>query len=80
MKPTKELFALWKKFATARFHVGPFVVGCNQSASEVDALLLRPIYDNAPLTHGFCKELVEHGENLWTFVDVDGIRADQQRR
>ena len=33
---------------------------------EIDALLLRGYFN--PLTRGFCKELVEHGEHLWTFV------------
>ena len=38
----------------------------------LDALLLRGYYN--ALTHGFCKELVEHGEHLWTFLDVEGVQ------
>src|SRR5204863_3812768 len=34
-------------------------------------LLLRGYYNE--LTCGFCKELVEHKDNLWTFVDDDRI-------
>jgi transposase len=34
--------------------------------------LLLGGYFNA-LTRGFCKELWEHRENLWTFVDVAGV-------
>jgi transposase len=37
----------------------------------VDALLLRG-YFNAR-TSGFCKELWEHREHLWTFVAVEGV-------
>ena len=71
MKPTKELFALWKKVRDGTISRRTFRRRMQPIRQRVDALLLRG-YDNA-LTHGFCKELVEHGEHLWTFVDVDGI-------
>ena len=38
---------------------------------EVEALLLRG-YFNAR-THGFCRELWDHHENLWTFAEVEGV-------
>ena len=38
---------------------------------QVEGLLLRG-YFNARL-HGFCKELYEHRERLWVFVDVEGV-------
>jgi transposase len=71
MKPTKELFALWKKVRDGTISRRTFQRRMQPIRQRVDALLLRG-YCN-PLTHGFCKELVEHGENLWTFVDVEGI-------
>ena len=39
---------------------------------QINSLLLRG-YSNAR-TYGFCKELVEHKGNLWTFVEVEGIQ------
>ena len=39
---------------------------------RVDALLLRGYYNAR--TYGFCKELVEHREYLWTFVDHEGVQ------
>src|ERR1700722_161554 len=71
MKPTKELFALWKKVRDGTISRRTFRRRMQPIRQRVDALLLRGYYN--ALTHGFCKELVEHGEHLWTFVAVDGI-------
>ena len=73
MRPiTLEMFALWKKCATARCrarHLPP--PHENRSVKKIDALLLRG-YCNT-LTYGFCQEPIEHKDNLWTFVDDDRI-------
>ena len=71
MKPTKELFALWKKVRDGTISRRTFQRRMKPIRQRVDALLLRGYYN--ALTNGFCKELVEHGEHLWTFVDVEGI-------
>jgi hypothetical protein len=39
--------------------------------AELESLLLRG-YFNARV-HGFCKCLWEHRQNLWTFVEVQGV-------
>jgi transposase len=70
MKPTEELFALWKKVRDGTISRRRFQAQMQPIRQRVDALLLRG-YCNA-LTSGFCKELVEHGEHLWTFIDVEG--------
>src|SRR5471030_1045500 len=71
MKPTKELFALWKKVRDGTISRRTFRRKMQPIRQRVDALLLRG-YFNA-LTHNFCKELVEHGKHLWTFIDVEGV-------
>jgi transposase len=71
MKPTKELFALWKKVRDGTISRRTFRRQMQPIRQRVDALLLRG-YCNA-LTYGFCKELVEHRENLWTFIDIKGV-------
>jgi len=71
MKPTNELFALWKKVRDGTISRRTFRRQMQPIREQVRSLLLRG-YFNA-LTHGFCKELVEHGEHLWTFVDVEGV-------
>ena len=38
---------------------------------QIGRFLLRGYFN--PLTHRFCKELVEHFKHLWTFVAVDGV-------
>jgi transposase len=72
MKPTKELFALWKKVRDGTISRRTFQRRMRPIRQRVDALLLRGYYN--ALTHGFCKELVEHGEHLWTFLDVEGVQ------
>ena len=71
MKPTKELFALWQKVRDGTLSRRSFRRQMQPIREQVDALLLRG-YFNA-LTSGFCKELVEHREHLWTFIDLEGV-------
>lgn len=71
MKPTKELFALWQKVRDGTISRRTFRRRMQPIRQRVDALLLRG-YFNA-LTSGFCKELVEHREHLWTFLDVEAV-------
>src|SRR6202790_3819901 len=71
MKPTNELFALWKKVRDGTLSRRRFRQQMQPIRQRVDALLLRGYYN--ALTYGFCKELVEHGEHLWTFTNVDGV-------
>jgi transposase len=71
MRPTKELFALWKRVRDGTLTRATFERRMLPIRDEVEALLLRG-YVNA-LTHGFCKELWDHHENLWTFVEVEGV-------
>ena len=71
LRPTKELFALWKRYRDGTLQRGTFERRLKPIRREIDALLLRG-YCNS-LTRGFCKELVEHGEHLWTFGEVEGV-------
>jgi transposase len=72
MKPTRELFALWQKVRDGTISRTTFCRQMQPIREQINSLLLRG-YGNAR-THGFCKELVEHKGNLWTFVDVEGIQ------
>jgi transposase len=71
MKPTLELFTLWKKVRDGTISRRCFRRQMQPIRQRVDALLLRG-YCNE-LTHGFCKELVEHGAHLWTFIGIEGV-------
>jgi len=71
MRPTQELFALWKRYRDGTITRGTFERRMLPIRRRIDALLLRGYFN--PLTRGFCQELVEHGENLWTFSAVEGV-------
>ena len=71
LRPTKELFALWKKVRDGTISQRTFRRLMQPVRQQVHDLLLRG-YFNAHM-HNFCKELVEHEENLWTFVDSEGV-------
>ena len=72
MRPTKEMFALWQNVRDGTISHRAFRRHMKPIRKQIDALLLRG-YFNAR-TYGFCKELVEHRDRLWTFVDVAGIQ------
>jgi transposase len=71
MSPTKELFALWQKVRDGTLSRAAFVEQMKPIRAEVESLLLRG-YFNARV-RGFCKGLWEHRQNLWTFVEVEGV-------
>jgi transposase len=71
MRPTKELFVLWEKVRDGTLSRPAFVEHMKPIRAEVESLLLRG-YSNVRVS-GFCKGLWEHRQNLWTFVEVEGV-------
>ena len=71
MRPTKELFTLWQKVRDGTLSRTTFVEQMKPIRAEVESLLLRG-YFNARVS-GFCKGLWEHRQNLWTFMEVEGV-------
>jgi transposase len=71
MRQTKQLFDLWKRVRDGTITRRTFVQRMQPIREEVEWLLLRGNYN--ALTRGFCKELWEHRENLWTFTDIEGV-------
>ncbi len=71
MRPTKELFALWQKVRDGTLSRAAFFEQMKPIRADVESLLLRG-YFNARVS-GFCKGLWEHRQNLWTFVEVEGV-------
>jgi transposase len=71
MRQTKELFDLWRRVRDGTISRRTFRQRMQPVREKVEWLLLGG-YFNA-LTRSFCKELWEHRENLWTFVDVEGV-------
>jgi transposase len=71
MRPTKDLFALWKRVRDGTLSRAEFQRRMHPIRENVEALLLRGYYNG--LTRGTCRELWEHREHLWTFVEVEGV-------
>lgn len=71
MRQTKALFALWKRVRDGTLSRRTFRLRMRPIRRKVGALLLSGYFN--PLTRGFCRELWEHRERLWTFVDVPGV-------
>jgi transposase len=72
LRPTKELFALWQKVRDGTLSRRAFQKQMQPVRARVEGYLLRGYY-NARV-HGFCKELWEHRERLWTFLEVEGVQ------
>jgi transposase len=71
MRPTKELFGLWKRVRDGTLQRRTAVRRMRPIRKQIGAFLLRGYFN--PLTGSCCKELVEHYQHLWTFLAVDGV-------
>jgi transposase len=71
MRQTKELFALWQKVRDGTLAHNSFRCQMEPIRARVEDYLLRGYYDAR--VNGFCKELWEHREWLWTFIEVQGV-------
>lgn len=71
MRETKKLFALWQKVRDGTLSRRSFRRQMQPIRARVEDYLLRGYFD--PRVSGFCKELWEHRERLWTFVEVEGV-------
>jgi transposase len=71
MRPTRELFALWKRVRDGTLQRRTAVRRMQAIRQRIGRFLLRGYFN--PLTYRFCKELVEHFKRLWTFVAVGGV-------
>jgi len=72
MRPTKELFDLWKKVRDGTISRRTFRQRMKPIRQQIESYLLRG-YFNAR-TNGFCKELCDYREYLWAFVDIEGVQ------
>ena len=71
MKQTKKMFALWQKVRDGTLSRDEFRRHMEPIRDRVEKVLVRAYVD--PLTENIVKELLEHIDNLWTFVDVEGV-------
>jgi transposase len=71
MRQTKTLFTLWQKVRDGTMSRRAFRRQMQPIRARVENYLLRGYFDAR--VSGFCKELWEHRERLWTFVAVEGV-------
>ena len=71
MRPTRELFALWKRVRDGTLTRTQFQRDMTAIRATIDALLQRGYFN--PLTTTVSAELWERREHLWTFVDGEGV-------
>ncbi len=70
MRPTKELFRHWSRCRDGTITRRGFLCLMKPIRKEINRLLLR---GHGTAVDGMCRELFNHREWLWTFLDVEGV-------
>jgi transposase len=72
-RQTRRLFELWAKCRDGTLSRAEFVEQMGPIRTEVEGLLLRGMFSGKKRLRGMCRELYDHREWLWTFVDQEGV-------
>ena len=73
MRPTKKLFRHWSRCRDGTITRRGMLCLMKPIRAEIDGLLLRGAFSGNPKLVGMCRQLYEHREWLWTFLDVAGV-------
>jgi transposase len=73
MRQVKLMFQHWRRYQAGEISWNTFRASMRPVRLEIDNLLLRGEFSGNRRLKGMCKELYDHREWLWTFVDVPGI-------
>lgn len=73
MRPTKELFRHWARCRDGTITRTGMLRLMEPIRQEIDSLLLRGVFSGNSKLIGMCKELYDHRDWLWTFLDIDGV-------
>ena len=73
MRPTRELFRQWSRCRDGTISRADLKRVLTPVRQTVDALLLRGVYSGNPRLVGMCRELYDHRDWLWTFLNHDGV-------
>jgi transposase len=73
MRPTQELFRHWARYRDGTITRLGLKRLMHPIRHEVESLLLRGLYSGNPRLYGICRELYNHREWLWVFLDVEGV-------
>lgn len=73
MRPTAELFRQWSRCRDGTLNRAELKQELAPIRQKVEGLLLRGEFSGNPRLIGMCRELHDHRDWLWTFLDVDGV-------
>lgn len=73
MRPTRRLFGAWARYRDGTIDRPTLRREMEPIRHEIEALLLRGAFSGSRRLRGRCKELYEHREWLWAFVEHDGV-------
>jgi len=73
MRLTKKLFRHWSRCRDGTITRSEFQRQMQPIRREINSLLLRGVFSENPRLIGMCRELYEHREWLWIFLDTEGI-------
>ena len=73
MRPTKKLFRHWSRCRDGTITRRGMLCLMKPIREEIDGLLLRGVFSGNPKLVGMCRQLYDHRDWLWTFLDVAGV-------
>ncbi len=73
MRQVKLMFQHWRRYQAGEISWGTFRGSMSPVRKKINALLLRGEFSGNQRLIGMCRELYNHRQWLWTFVDVQGI-------
>jgi transposase len=73
MRPTKALFRHWARCRDGTLTRRGLKRLMHPRRQEVEALLLRGVFSGNARLRGMCRELYDHRDWLWTFLEVEGM-------
>ena len=73
MRQERELFNYWRKYKSGEIKWSTFQKYVYPIREEVRRLLLRGKFSGNKQLYGFCNELYDRREHLWTFTRIQGI-------
>jgi transposase len=73
MRCTRELFRQWSRCRDGTITRAEMQKLMRPVRQQTEGYLLRGMFSGNPAIQGMCRELYNHREWLWTFLEVDGV-------
>ena len=73
MRPVRAMFSTWGRYRDGTITWTGFRRLMKPIRKEIDSLLLRGVFSGNPRLIGMCRELSDHRDWLWTYLEHEGI-------